>query len=215
MELIISNCAQNSDEWHRLRSGIPTASSFSAILAKGEGKTRKAYLNRLAAEIYTGEPLETFKSADMERGHAMEDEARDLYIFQTGTELQRVGFVRKGRKGCSPDALIGDDGILEIKTQRADLLVETLTKGEFPKEHIAQCQGALWVTGRKYIDIAVYWPKMPLFVKRAHRDEGYIANLAGAVNAFNEELDQVVKTIRAHGGESTLAADLQKAAEAA
>lgn len=195
----IFNCDQNSAEWLQARSGVPTASQFSAILAKGEGKTRKAYLNRLAAEAYTGDPLETFKSMEMERGHAMEAEARDLYQFQTGAQLERVGFIKNGRKGCSPDALIGDDGILEIKTQRADLLIETLAKDEFPKEHIAQCQGALWVTGRAYVDIIVYWPKMPLFVKRATRDEAFIQRLATEVDRFNAELDAVVAEIRRRG----------------
>jgi hypothetical protein len=199
MTLQIIDCAQNSPEWHQARAAIPTASQFSAILAKGEGKMRKAYLNRLAAEAYTGDPLESYKSMEMERGHAMEAEARDLYCFQTGAQPQIVGFIRNGRKGCSPDALIGDDGILEIKTQRADLLIETLAKDEFPKEHIAQCQGALWITGRNYIDIAVYWPKMPLFVKRATRDERYIQTLATEVDRFNAELDAVIGQIRARG----------------
>lgn len=212
MGLVISNCDQNSSEWSGLRCGIATASSFSAILAKGEGKTRKAYLNRLAAEIITGEPLENYTSAAMDRGHALEGEARDLYRFQTGAMLQRVGFIRNGLVGCSPDALIADDGILEIKTQRGDLLIETIMRDEFPPEHRAQCQGALWVTGRTYIDIAVYWPGMPLFLKRTVRDETYIAKLAGAVAAFNLELDATVKAIRAYGGESTLLADLTASA---
>lgn len=176
-----------------------TASQFSAVLSKGEGKTRKAYINRLAAEIITGEPLETFKSMEMERGHAMEAEARDLYCFRTGAQIKQVGFVKSGRKGCSPDALIGDDGILEIKTQRGDLLIETLAKDEFPKEHIAQCQGALWITGRSYVDIAVYWPRMPLFVKRLVRDEAYIQRLATEVATFARELDLIVAQIRARG----------------
>lgn len=199
MTLQIIDCAQNSPEWLEARRGVVTASQFSAVLSKGEGKTRKAYMNRLAAEIITGEPLETFKSMEMERGHAMEAEARDLYCFQQGMNTDCVGFIRDGRKGCSPDALIGTDGILEIKTQRGDLLIETIIKDEFPKDHVAQCQGALWVTGRKWIDIAVYWPGLPLFVKRSTRDETYIQSLATEVDRFNAELDAVVAKIRGFG----------------
>lgn len=205
MSIEIFDCDQNSPEWYAIRCGVPTASQFSAILAKGEGKTRKAYMNRLAAEIVTGEPTETFTSPAMERGHMMEEEARDAYSFMLDAEPIRVGFVRNGDKGCSPDSFLGDKGILEIKTQRGDLLIDTLLKGEFPAEHKAQCQGALWICEREWIDIAVYWPKLPLFVKRAYRDEGYIANLAGAVKAFNAELAETVDRIRNYGSQKVAA----------
>lgn len=197
--IIYDSIEQGTPDWYKIRLALPTASMFSAILAKGAGKTRKTYLNRLASEAYTGDPIETFKSIEMERGHAMEGEARDLYAFQTGAALTRVGFIKNGRKGCSPDALIGDDGVLEIKTQRSDLLIKTFAKDEFPKEHIAQCQGALWITGRSYVDIVGYWPDEPLFVKRAHRDERYIQKLATAVDRFNADLDRAVALIQRFG----------------
>lgn len=206
---------QNSDEWLRARMGIPTASAFGQVLAKGEGKTRRSYMLKLAGEILTGEPMESFSNEHTERGHVMEPEARDLYTFNTGAELRRVGFIKNGRAGCSPDALIGDVGGLEIKTKLPHLLIELILKDEFPSEHKAQVQGTLWITKREWWDLTVYWRGVPQFTKRAYRDEGYIANLSGAVNAFNEELDQVVKTIRAHGGENTLTDDLKKSAEAA
>lgn len=198
--IVFNDCEQGSDQWLMHRCGIPTASMFHAVLAKGEGKTRRAYLLRLAAEVLTGEPGETFTNGAMERGKVMEEEARNLYAFTQEADLHRVAFVRSGDKGCSPDSLIDDDGILEIKTQRGDLLIETLLKDGFPSEHKAQCQGALWICEREWVDIAVYWPKMPLFVKRAYRDQGYIANLAGAVSAFNEELAETVEKIRRYGG---------------
>jgi hypothetical protein len=211
----ILDVEQNSDEWLRARMGIPTASCFSQILAKGEGKTRRSYMLKLAGEIITGEPMEGFSNEHTERGHVLEPEARDLYSFNTGAELRRVGFIKNGRVGCSPDSLIGEDGGLEIKTKLPHLLIDLILKNEFPSEHKAQVQGTLWITKREWWDLVVYWRGIPQFVKRAYRDEGYIANLQGAVNAFNEELDQVVKTIRAHGGENTLVADLKKSAEAA
>ncbi|WP_369723310.1 lambda exonuclease family protein [Bradyrhizobium sp. LLZ17] len=190
---------QNSPEWLRARMGIPTASAFGQLLAKGEGKTRRTYMLKLAGEIITGEPMESFSNEHTERGHAMEDEARDLYTFQTGAELRRVGFVRNGRAGCSPDLLIGDVGGLEIKTKLPHLLIEAILKDQFPSEHVAQVQGTLWVTKREWWDLAVYYRGVPLFTKRAYRDENYIQALATEVNRFNNELDAVVAEIRRRG----------------
>lgn len=196
---VILDCDQGTPEWHAARAGIPTASEFKAILAKGEGKTRRSYMLRLAGEIITGEPAETYSNHHMERGKAMEAEARDLYAFMTDAEPQLVGFIRNGDKGASPDSLIGDNGLLEIKTKLPALLIEALLKDEFPAEHKAQCQGALWVAEREWIDIAVYWPGMPLFVKRATRDEAYIKTLAAEVDRFNAELHEIVERVNRYG----------------
>ena len=134
----------------------------------------------------------------------MEDEARQFYAFMSDDpEPTRVGFVRNkgnyGQVGCSPDSFLGTNGILEIKTQRGDLLVATLFADRFPPEHVAQCQGALWVCEREFVDIAVYWPKMPMFVRRATRDEAYIQTLASEVARFNDELAATVEKIRRYG----------------
>jgi len=200
----IIKCAQNSPEWFRARHGIPTASAFSDVLAKGEGKTRRAYLLKLAGEVITGEPMESFSNVNTERGHVMEAEARDLYAFQTGSPLDRVGFIRNGRAGCSPDCLIGEDGGLEIKTKFPHLLIDMILKDEFPSEHKAQVQGTLWVTGRQWWDIAVYWPGMPLFLKRTQRDETYIKTLASEVDRFNNDLDTIVAQMRQRFDTSSL-----------
>lgn len=200
--LEIISCDQNSADWFRARMGIPTASEFATVMAKGRGgtdsKTRQTYLYKLAGEIITGEPMESYSNAHMERGKLMEDEARDLYAFMTDYQPERVGFVRSGRKGASPDSLIGGDGLVEIKTKLPHLMIETILRGEFPPEHKAQCQGQLWVAEREWIDIAVYWPGMPLFVTRATRDEEFIKQLSEAVDAFNEELDGIVARVRAY-----------------
>jgi hypothetical protein len=95
--------------------------------------------------------------------------------------------------------LIGNDGLLEIKTMRGDLLIEVITKDEFPSVHKAQCQGNLWISEREWIDISVYWPKFPPFIKRAYRDETYIQTLSSEVDRFNDELAQMVDRIRAYG----------------
>jgi hypothetical protein len=199
MPIEIFDCEQGSPEWHKVRLGIPTASMFSAVLAKGEGKTRRAYMNKLAAEIITDELGETFTTPAMERGKAMEDEARSFYSFMTDAEPRRIGFVKNGWVGWSPDSFVGETGALEIKTQRADLLIDTILKDEFPSEHKAQCQGGLWVGEREWIDLCVYWPKMPTFVKRAYRDEAYIKILASELMRFQSELDELVARIRRYG----------------
>lgn len=197
---IFRDLEQGTPEWHQARAGIPTASAFKSLLAKGEGKTRKTYMYKLAGEIITGEPTESYSNGYMERGHALEGDARSLYAFMTNEDPERVGFIRNGAKGCSPDSLIGASGMLEIKTQAPHLLIETLLADKFPSEHVAQCQGALWVAEREWIDLVVYYPGMPVFTKRATRDEAYISELSKAVDIFNAELHELVAKIRKMGG---------------
>lgn len=200
--LTVYDCEQGSEDWFRARMGIPTASEFGTVLAPragSEGKMRRTYLHKLAGEIITGEPMERYGNAHMDRGHEMEAEARSLYAFMSDADPTQIGFLRNGQKGCSPDSLIGDAGMLEIKTKLPHLLIDCILKDDFPAEHKAQCQGALWVAEREWVDIAVYWPRMPLFVKRAYRDEEYISKLSDAIDAFNADLAAVVDLIKAYG----------------
>src|SRR6185437_290995 len=115
----IFDCDQNSEIWFQCRLGLPTASMFDAVLAKGKGGaeslTRSRYLRTLAAEIITGQPGEQFTTPAMERGKAMEADARNLYAFAHDVKPHLVGFIKNGPKGCSPDALIDSDGMIEIK----------------------------------------------------------------------------------------------------
>lgn len=193
-DLLIIDCEQNSPEWIEARRGIPTASNFAKILAKGEGKTRRRYLLDLAAERLTGDIAECFTNEHMERGHAMEDDARQFYAFQFDADPQHVGFIRNDhiRAGASPDSLLGNDGLLEIKTKLGALQLGVLEDGRLPPEHVAQVQGQLWVSRRAYCDFVSYWPKLPLFVKHVERDEAYIATLVQAIADFNGELDAIV-----------------------
>ena len=197
----IFECEQNTPEWHAARLGIPTSSMFATVMAKGKGggesETRKTYMYKLAGEIITGEPMDNYSNAHMERGHVMEAEAREMYAFiRDGEPIQRVGFIRRDRKGCSPDALVGDRGMCEIKTKLAHLMIEVILRDSPPPEFRAQCQGALWIAERDWLDLTVYWPRMPLFVKRVYRDDQYINDLSTAVDTFNAELDEVVAKVR-------------------
>jgi hypothetical protein len=90
---------------------------------------------------------------------------------------------------------VGDDGVLEIKTKLAHLQLEVLDKGAVPAEHVAQCQGALWVTQRKWLDFVSYWPGLPLFIKRVYPDVEYIAKLETAVQEFIQEMCTLVSRL--------------------
>lgn len=206
MALEIFDCAQGTPEWHECRRGIPTASMFATVMAKGEGKTRGAYLRRLAGEIITGRCADSYSNHHMERGKEEEPIARDIYAMEREADPQLVGFVRNGPKGCSPDSLIGTDGMLEIKSAEAHILIEKLLRTDAPPEHKAQCQGALWVAERAWIDLAIYSPGLPLVVHRLARDEEYIRNLAAEVDRFNDELAEIVEKVRRYGAREALAA---------
>lgn len=205
----IIDCVQGSPEWFAARAGIPTASEFHTVMAVGPkgGKSvgRVDYLNKLAGEILTGEPMASYVNADMERGKLMEDEARDLYAFQTGISPQRIGFIRSGDKGASPDSLIGTDGGLEIKSAAAHVQIKRLLADELPSEHKAQVHGNMWVAKREWWDFASYCPKLPLFIKKVYRDEDYIKKIAQEVDLFNIELRQTVEYIRRYGAKADAA----------
>lgn len=200
----VFDCDQGGEEWHRLRLGIPTASEFSTVLAEPKkganvALTRRVYMYKLAGERISGRPMFSYTNVHMERGRALEDEARDRYAFLMGVTCERVGFVRAGDRGCSPDSLIGEDGGLEIKTALEHILIEKLLRDEFPAEHWAQVQGNMLVTGRAWWDLAIYCcEEMPLFRKRAFRDERYLAELDAAISTFNRELSAIEHRIRSY-----------------
>lgn len=193
--LEVISCEQGTDEWRFARLGIPTASMFSTVMAKGQGdgesKTRRTYMLKLIGERLTGEPSESYTNAHMERGKIMEEEARSAYAFQTGHEPVLVGFVRNGGHGASPDSMIDSDGLLEVKTKLPHLQLEVLLANEMPPEHKAQVQGQIWTCERDWCDFVSYWPRLPMFVKRIYRDDEYIKLMSAAIDVFLIELDNI------------------------
>jgi hypothetical protein len=192
---------QGSEDWLKIRAGLATASEFQNLMrANGkDSKTRRTYQNRLAAEIITGEPTPTYTNADMERGKEWEPEARNLYSMLTGRDLKQIGFMRRGRVGCSPDSLIeGEKVALEVKTQKAELLIDRHREiGDgVPPEYYAQCQGIIWIADLDAVDLMVYSRKLPVWIRTVHRDQPYIDKLASEVDEFLVELDQLVKFLR-------------------
>lgn len=199
----IIECEQGTPEWHLARAGIPTASEFKTIIGvKKDARdklTRQKYMRKLAGERITGQVVEGYKNAHMERGNLMEEEARADYVFLTGEVVTQVGFIRRMMTGCSPDSLIDATGMLEIKTSLPDIMIEKIEADEFPPEYKFQTQGNLWIAEREWIDLKIYWPGMPNFVKRAYRDEECIKQIAEAVDQFNDELAVLVERVRAYG----------------
>lgn len=196
---VFDDIEQGSADWFACRSGIPTASKFATVMAKGEGKTRSEYMRKLAGEILTGEMAEQFSNGYTDRGNVMEDEARQAYAFIENAEIQRVGFIRNGNKGASPDSLVGKNGGLEIKTAAAHIQIDRLERNRLPPEHVAQVQGNLWVSEREWWDFVSYWPKLPVLTVRVYRDESYIKEMSSEIDRFNDELAALVDRIRRYG----------------
>jgi len=203
MSLQIFNCDQGTPEWYACRRGIPTASEFATVMAKGRdggaSLTRKTYMLKLAGERITGEPMDSYSNGHMDRGKEWEAEARERYAFEREVEPEIVGFMRRGDMGCSPDALVADDGGVEIKSKAAHLLIEALLRDDPPPEHKAQVQGALLITERDWWDLALFCRKMPLVLHRVLPDRAYIANLKGEIDRFNDELAALVERVQRYG----------------
>lgn len=206
MMQVFTDLEQGSPEWFVARAGIPTASKFATVMAKGEGKTRSEYMRKLAGEILTGEPSEQFGNVHTERGNAMEDEARETYAFINDAEIVRVGFIRNGNRGASPDSLVGTNGGLEIKTALPHIQIDRLERDRLPPEHKAQVYGNIWLAEREWWDFVSYWPRLPVLTVRVYRDEEYIKTLADEIDRFNDELAALVDRIRNYGIEQKEAA---------
>ena len=226
--MIRYDCAQRSEEWDRLRLGIPTSSEFHRIVkggtayrcgtCDGEYHTKRkkcecgapvaaieilkpstqaeAYMHRLLAEWYFGGPLEDpesqYKSAWMERGQFLEDQAVKSYEFETGREAEKVGFISTddGMIGCSPDRLVGDDGILEIKCPSPAIHMGYMLKRSVDSDYWAQIQGQMLIAGRAWVDIESYCPPFPTVIIRVPRDEQYIGLLSVELAKFVHAMQQ-------------------------
>lgn len=206
--MIVHDVEQGSDEWHQIRLARPTASNFAKLLTKPQKKadreagmmsqTAKSYLAECFAEWAIGEPVDGASSPWMERGQRQEAEALDHYrafLAPGGAEVKRVGFVTLGADllapGCSPDALVGGDGGVEIKIFGAKKHPLCMFEPErFLKEYYAQVQGGLWITGRAWWHLVAYNPEMQPVVHRVEPDETFILNLEAKVAEFTAMLEE-------------------------
>lgn len=200
----VFDCAQGSPEWFDCRKGIPTASEFHKILMRGakkgeESKTRRRYMLDLIGERKTGKPRDPYSNYHMERGKDMEAEACDLFAFLDDVEPQRVGFIRNGEAGCSPDRLIGSSGLLQVKTMIPALLLDLhLTKSpDDYTDHDCQLYGELWVAEREWTELFVYWPGIKPFRRRVYRDEKAIKSIELGCEMFLNEMHELMMKLEA------------------
>jgi len=199
MEII--DCIQGSDEWFDVKRGKVSASHFKDVLNKSSKSSsgRGLYMRKVAAEILTGQTEETYTNAAMENGVDTEAEARECYEHIYHEKVVQVGFVVLNEwVGCSPDGLIGEDGLAEIKCPLGSTHIDYISKDAMPPVYIPQVQGQLWVTGRKWCDYISYNPyfkNRPLWSKRIQRDEEYIKTLETATNMFTKELKELIAKI--------------------
>ncbi len=192
MTITIHDVEQGTPEWDAARRGIVTASVIRNLitpttLKPAANETSRGITLQLVAERITGHTDPTYMSADMERGHIDEPVARELYR-EHHAPVQEVGFItredRGVRVGYSPDGLVGDDGLIEIKSRAQKAQLATILNDEIPAENIAQLQTGLYVTGRKWIDYVSFCAGMPLYVKRMTPDPEWQTAIFRAVAAF-------------------------------
>lgn len=198
---------QRSPDWFASRYGFCTASKFSDVLSKGDGKTRNKYLLQVVAERVTGKPQGgDYSNSHMARGVEQEPIARFCYESETGNAVDEASFIKHAelRAGGSPDGLVGLDGIIEIKCVIPTVQIATINYGGYPIYHKPQIMGYLWATGRKWCDFVSYSPDMPgklaLYVFRIERDETYIANLDLEIRRFLVDVDSMLEELKAGYG---------------
>lgn len=195
--LEIYTMPQGEESWFQAKLGIISAGSFSKVLAKGQGTTRKKYMLKLAAEILTGTRRDTFQNADLLRGIEQEPQARREYEFIKGVSVDQIGFARKGRIGASPDGLVQGQGGIEIKSVIPETQIETILADKVPSVHRAQIQGNIMILDLEYMDFISYSPllknKNYMFIKRVYPDPAYIENLQKELLVFIRELDDLVE----------------------
>lgn len=193
--MIIHDVGQGSIDWLRLRLGIPTASDFSSIITPTGKPSAQAeeYANYLLAEKMLGYQVEDFTGTKWtERGQEIEHNAVHYYEFQNSINVQKVGFVTDDghTMGCSPDRLIGDDGLLEIKCLKANTHVGMLLSQTPDPKHKPQLQGQLYITGRQWMDIEYFHPELSSLIVRVGRDEPYIALMSELIDTFTSRLSE-------------------------
>jgi hypothetical protein len=199
-EMKIHHCEQNSEEWHELRLGRLTASKASSLLVKGKdngiGAGMKSYIYKKAAERITGQAIEMSTNAAMQRGHDLEPIAREVYQEETYNTVDQVGFISLNQYiGFSPDGLVDQDGGVEIKCPMQDEYMKMLDNPtDIPKDHFAQMQFGMWVSGRSWWDYVRYHPlfgEKKLMIHRVLRDESMMRIFEQKAAVFASEMERL------------------------
>ena len=201
MPILHRDVAQYSEEYDRLKLGIPTSSNFHKIITP-QGKPSKQwreYACVLIAERLLQRRIEFYNSPAMERGLIVEAEAVDWYEFDQDVTVQRVGFITDDNRtvGCSPDRLVGDEGLLEVKAPLPQTQVGYWLSGEVNERFRPQLQGQLYVSQRSRVDLLCWHDVLPKIVMRVERDENFIRAFARELQIFNFFIERVMEKIRA------------------
>lgn len=204
MKLIHHKIQQNSDEWLDLRAGKITGSALAPIMAnfgKAFGEPAKKAAVNIAIERLTKKRIEsTYSNSEMERGHIQEPLARELYELNEFITVDDGGFFELGNLGCSPDGLIGGDGIIEIKSVLPHVQASTIKRGNYQPAYKWQLFFALYVTRREWIDYASYCDqfvntelsKKALFVKRVNNTDSEVTEAFEMIECRLEEFESLV-----------------------
>lgn len=197
---------QGSVEWHLSRLGKVTASRVSDVISKGksgESASRRNYRTELLVQRLTGQPGESFTNAAMEWGTATEPLARIAYEAEMGVFVDQVAFIDHPsitQFGCSPDGLVAQDGLIEIKCGNTATHIDWMLDGKPPTKHIPQMQCQMAVTGRQWCDFVSFDPRLPddlqLFVVRLERDQEYIEAMEAEVQKFLSEVDEMFTKLK-------------------
>ena len=198
---------QRSSEWFAARAGKVTASRVADVVARtksGYSASRDNYKAQLVCERLTGTVEPSYTNAAMQWGTDNEPAARDCYCFISGHDVAEIGFAEHPSiawSGCSPDGLIGDVGLVEIKCPNTATHIDTLLKGDVPEKYLKQIGWQLaCYPQRAWCDFVSYDPRLPeqmqLFVKRVHRDDALIAELETEVAKFLTEVADTVAQLR-------------------
>lgn len=191
---------QGSDEWLEARRGILTASVIGKMitpstLKPADNDTSRGVIMTLAAERITGHVEYVHPSFDMQRGTDDEPFAREKYA-EHYAPVTEVGFMVREestyRLGYSPDGLVGEDGLIEIKSRRANGQLLAFLSDRVPPANMAQLQAALFVTGRAWIDYVSFSAGLPLYVKRVYPDTAWHAAIAATAERFETEVGVIV-----------------------
>lgn len=171
----VYNFEQNTPEWYEVRKLKFTASNASTIMAMGAGL--KTLIGEMLADYYSSGEYEEFSAkytnSQMERGHKFEDKARAIYELETGSKVKQVGFIELDEYiGCSPDGLVGEDGLIEIKNPSDKVFLDQIETKKIKKEYLDQMQFQMFVTNRQWCDYFAFNPNFtPSFIKiRVERD---------------------------------------------
>ena len=192
---------QGTEEWLQLRTGLITASEMELLmtptLKPANNDKSRAHLYELAAQRITGYTEPSFVSEDMMRGWSDEVLARDLYA-KNYAPVQECGFVTAEINGhtvgYSPDALVGDDGLIECKSRRQKYQVKTVCEGGVPDEYMLQIQTGLLVTGRKWLDFVSYCGGLPMMVMRVYPDREMQMSIIEAIISAEIQIKYLVST---------------------